>query len=208
MGSKYGALLGRMARMSAMAFPVLMSVLVLIAWFGGADAKNALMYDRGAVVDGEWWRLISAHFVHVGLPHLVANLCGLWVIWVLLGQSLTTTGWMGVFIASALGITGALLSLHPSVDWYLGFSGALYALTATGIVVSIAHTPSVYLVALACLLLKLTFDHYSSSQWGFPNWLGAPVLEASHFYGAVFGGINGCLILCSRYLRRQPSVPE
>lgn len=189
-------------------FPVLMSVLVLIAWLGGADARDALMYDRAAVTDGEWWRLVSAHFLHVGLAHFIANLCGLWVIWILVGQSLTNTGWMGVFFVSAPGITGALLFLHPSVDWYLGLSGVLYALIATGIVISIVHTPIVYLVAATCLLVKLIVDHYLSTEWAFSNWLGAPVLEASHFYGTASGGIIGCLILCSKYLRRQPPAPE
>jgi hypothetical protein len=30
---------------------------------GGDPLRNALSYDRAALAQGEWWRLVSAHFV-------------------------------------------------------------------------------------------------------------------------------------------------
>ena len=41
--------------------------------------RDALLYDRGAVARGEWWRLWTGHWVHFGWPHFVAD-AGLFLI--------------------------------------------------------------------------------------------------------------------------------
>ena len=41
--------------------------------------RGALIYDRAALVRGEWWRLWTGHCVHFGWPHFVAD-GGLFVI--------------------------------------------------------------------------------------------------------------------------------
>ena len=35
--------------------------------------REALLYDRGALGRGEWWRIWSGHLVHFGWPHWVAD---------------------------------------------------------------------------------------------------------------------------------------
>ncbi len=41
--------------------------------------RPLLIYDRNAVVHGEWWRIWTGHLVHFGWPHLVAD-AGLFLI--------------------------------------------------------------------------------------------------------------------------------
>lgn len=35
--------------------------------------RDALLYDRGALARGEWWRIWTGHLVHFGWPHFVAD---------------------------------------------------------------------------------------------------------------------------------------
>ncbi|MDI1250955.1 MAG: rhombosortase [Lacunisphaera sp.] len=35
--------------------------------------RDALLYDRGALAQGEWWRIWTGHLVHFGWPHFVAD---------------------------------------------------------------------------------------------------------------------------------------
>jgi len=44
---------------------------------GGQTVTEALRYQRGAILDGQWWRLISGNLVHLGWSHLLLNLAGL-----------------------------------------------------------------------------------------------------------------------------------
>lgn len=41
--------------------------------------RPLLIYDRNAVVQGEWWRIWTGHLVHFGWPHFVAD-AGLFLI--------------------------------------------------------------------------------------------------------------------------------
>ncbi len=81
----------------------------------------------GLVLAGEWWRLLTAAFVHVGIIHLATNMWCLWNLG-LLGEPLL--GPAGMFAVYALtGIAGNLLStaVHPQIVG-AGASGAVFGL--------------------------------------------------------------------------------
>jgi rhomboid protease GluP len=90
--------------------------------------------DRGVnVLNGEWWRLLSATFVHVGLLHLATNMWCLWNLG-LLGEPLI--GPLGVLAIYMLtGIAGNLLS--TAANPYIvgaGASGAVFGIAGILIV--------------------------------------------------------------------------
>jgi len=79
------------------------------------------------VLAGQWWRLLSAAFVHVGILHLATNMWCLWNLG-LLGEPLL--GPAGVVAVYALtGIAGNLLSVavHPQIVG-AGASGAVFGI--------------------------------------------------------------------------------
>jgi rhomboid protease GluP len=81
----------------------------------------------GYVLAGQWWRLLTAAFVHVGIIHLATNMWCLWNLG-LLGEPLL--GPAGVVAVYALtGIAGNLLStaVHPQIVG-AGASGAVFGL--------------------------------------------------------------------------------
>src|SRR5277367_2069655 len=81
----------------------------------------------GLVLAGQWWRLLTAAFVHVGILHLATNMWCLWNLG-LLGEPL-----LGPFGLAAVygltGIAGNLLStaVHPQIVG-AGASGAVFGL--------------------------------------------------------------------------------
>jgi rhomboid protease GluP len=99
----------------------------LLTW--GAD------YGPYVLVLGEWWRLLTATFVHVGIIHLATNMWCLWNLG-LLGEPLL--GPFGMLAAYVLtGIGGNLLStaIHPGVP---GGSGGIVGAGASGAVFGLA----------------------------------------------------------------------
>ena len=105
----------------------------LLHW--GAD------YGAFVLVLGQWWRLVTAAFVHIGLLHLGTNMWCLWNLG-LLGEPLL--GASGLFAAYLLtGYAGNLLSIatHPGLaangsDAAIGAgaSGAIFGLAGVLIV--------------------------------------------------------------------------
>jgi len=70
--------------------------------FWGADRPNNVL------VNGEWWRIVTAMFVHVGILHLATNM---WCLWNLGLLAEPLMGSFGLFAAYILtGAAGNLLS--------------------------------------------------------------------------------------------------
>jgi rhomboid protease GluP len=99
----------------------------LLHW-GADNAGAVLLYN-------EWWRIVTAMFVHVGIIHLATNMWCLWNLG-LLGEPLL--GPFGMLAAYVLtGIGGNLLStaVHPGVA---GGSGGIVGAGASGAVFGLA----------------------------------------------------------------------
>lgn len=97
----------------------------LLHW--GANNPYRVLYY------GEWWRVVTAMFVHVGIVHLATNMWCLWNLG-LLGEPLV--GPLGVLAAYLLsGAAGNLLSI--GVDTAFG-TGSLVGAGASGAVFGIA----------------------------------------------------------------------
>ena len=74
--------------------------------FGADHAGLVLMY-------GEWWRIVTAMFVHVGIIHLATNMWCLWNLGLLAEPMLGSAGLLTAYILS--GAAGNLLS--TLVNW-------------------------------------------------------------------------------------------
>ena len=92
--------------------------------------------DRAALAEGEWYRLLTGHLVHLSHTHLALNIAGLALVWVLVGRAMTLRGWLLTAILSIVAIDLGLLLGVPSLDWYVGLSGLLHGLLAAGLVAS------------------------------------------------------------------------
>lgn len=77
--------------------------------------------------NGEWWRLFTAIFVHLGLVHLLLNMAALIQIGLVMERLLGNLGFTVVYLAT--GVAGALTSVasHPQVA-SAGASGAVFGL--------------------------------------------------------------------------------
>ena len=174
----------------------LLGTLVLMAaleW-GGDPMRLALRYQRGAVADGEWWRLLTAHLVHLDLAHAVVNAAGLVLVWALVVDEFPMRRWALVVLLSMFAISGGLWMLYPSVDWYVGASGVLHGLLAAGILGGVRRGDRVAWIALVLLVLKLGFESWAGPL-AFTE--GKPVVTAAHWLGALGGAAGGLLAVLS-----------
>ena len=108
--------------------PTAPTALQLLHW--GANTGLVRVSDTAPVIGvlaGEWWRLVTATFVHSGIIHLALNMWCLYNLG-LLGEPLLGT--FGVLAAYLLtGVMGNLLSIavNPNVIG-VGASGAVFGL--------------------------------------------------------------------------------
>lgn len=89
-------------------------------------AGEALVYDRGAILAGEHWRLLTGHWVHFSASHLIWDTA-------ILGAAFWIAGRRGyrllplLLVAATLTVGLGLLALLPGLERYGGLSGIAMA---------------------------------------------------------------------------------
>ncbi len=86
----------------------------------GSPTTEQLMHfganNAGSVlINGEWWRIVTAMFVHVGILHLATNMWCLWNLGLLAEPLMGSVGVLAVYILT--GAAGNLLSTDMNWLW-------------------------------------------------------------------------------------------
>ncbi|MBL9191763.1 MAG: rhomboid family intramembrane serine protease [Opitutaceae bacterium] len=84
--------------------------------------------NAAATTDGEWWRLLTALFLHFGILHLGLNLWALLNIGHVLERLLGRLPFMLVYLGAGLGGGWTSLAWNGDRVWSAGASGAIFGL--------------------------------------------------------------------------------
>jgi rhomboid family GlyGly-CTERM serine protease len=169
-------------------------VVLLLPALAGAGATRLLRYDRAELAAGQWWRLISAHFVHLDMHHALLNCLGLALMWALFARDYNPRQWLAIVLAAMVAIDAGLWLCDSTVSWYVGSSGVLHGVMAAGVLAHVRRGERDGWALLALLLAKLAYEH----------WLGAlpfagsdPVVVSAHLYGAAGGALPAAFLRIS-----------
>ncbi|WP_308282852.1 rhomboid family intramembrane serine protease [Pseudonocardia nigra] len=82
----------------------------------------------GLVAAGEWWRVLTSGFLHIGPIHLLFNMMALWV----LGRDMETVlgrgRFLAVYLVALLGGAAAVMLFYAPNQMVAGASGAVFGL--------------------------------------------------------------------------------
>jgi rhomboid family GlyGly-CTERM serine protease len=167
--------------------------LLLLPCIAGEAGRLGLRYDRAGLAAGQWWRLFTGHWVHLGLRHAVLNALGLALMWALFARDYSPRQWLAIALGALLAIDAGLWLWDSTLQWYVGSSGVLHGVMAAG---TLAHLkrrePDGWLLA-AFLAGKLTWEHLVGPL---PLSGSAAVVTHAHLYGVLGGAaVAGCLKL-------------
>jgi rhomboid family GlyGly-CTERM serine protease len=171
------------------------SVVLLIAAgcvalaLGGEPGRVWARYDRIGLENGELWRLLTGHLVHLGFGHLWPNLLALVVIGSLFEDVLSPLEWLAAAIGTALAIDFGLYALDADVDWYVGLSGVLHGFVACGALLLLRRRQLIGGMLAIGLAAKLAWEHWFGPVPFTAASVGGPVIVAAHLYGATAGAL-------------------
>jgi rhomboid family GlyGly-CTERM serine protease len=171
------------------ALPLLLSLGIVLIMLGGESVSQWLRYDRLAIMQGEYWRLLTAHLTHLGWSHLLLNLAGLFLLWILLGDVLSRTGWILLLLVSALAISAGLWLFDPQLRWYVGLSGVLHGILLGGALLLALNGSREGIYLLLVCVGKLLWEQFMGPMPGSEATAGGKVIVNAHLYGAVAGGV-------------------
>lgn len=185
--------------------PVALAVISLAAMIGGFEALYWLRYEREGILNGQVWRLLTGHLMHLGWPHLLLNLAGLALLWIIFGRLLSFARWIVALTCCALGVSLGLLLFHPELDWYVGMSGVLHGMFVIGAVAGIRSGYRAEWLLLGLLTLKLAWEQIQGATSATTEFIGGAVIVDAHLYGAITGLI---VALALRWMdhRQRPTA--
>lgn len=135
----------------------------LLQLAGGAsvNANSGWIFEHGAlfgpyVAQGDWYRLLSAAFLHYGPIHLGMNMLALWWIGRPLEDWLGAGRYLLLYLVSGLaGSAGALMANPTGVT--VGASGAIFGILGAAIVLERQQTYVLGGSAVTLLVVNLAF---------------------------------------------------
>ncbi|AUG78574.1 Rhomboid family protein [Kitasatospora sp. MMS16-BH015] len=117
------------------------------------------LYLPYGVVAGEWYRLVSAVFVHYGLLHIVMNMVSLWVLGPQLEAALGRLRYLALYLVSGVAGNALVYLVAPGFFESAGASGAIFGLLgATAVLFRVYRRPVGPVIALLVFNLVITFS--------------------------------------------------
>ena len=165
------------------------------------NANSGSIYENGVLVvqallpdghliglaEGQWWRLITAAFLHYGPVHLALNMLALWWFGAALEQALGRGRFILLYLVSGLaGSAGALITSPDALT--VGASGAIFGILGAALVLEQQRNFVFGGSALSLIAINLVFT------FAFPN------ISIGGHLGGLAGGALGMLAL-SRFGR-------
>jgi rhomboid family GlyGly-CTERM serine protease len=174
------------------ALGLLLCVALLLAPLAGGEPLTRLWrYERLAVADGQWWRFVTAHFVHMDAGHALLNCMGLALLWALFARSWRPGQWVIALAITMVTINLGFWFISTGLQWYVGASALLHGAFACGCMALIFQRDRLGLIAAVVLVAKLIWEQVHGPL---PLETRHPVITASHAYGAVGGALAGLLL--------------
>jgi membrane associated rhomboid family serine protease len=163
---------------------------------GGAsvNANSGWIFEHGAlygplVATGDWWRLLSAAFLHYGPLHLGMNMLAVWWFGRALENALGPVRFLLLYLVSGLaGSAGALLASPTAVT--VGASGAIFGILGAALVLERQQTYVLGGSAMTLLVVNLAFT------------FAVPNISIGGHLGGLAGGALAILVL-SRFGQRS-----
>lgn len=194
----------RVGALAAPATAVLITInvaiyLVTVVQGAGLNGPGGALFERwflvGALVDsGEWWRLVTAMFLHGSLIHLGFNMLALYWLGSVVEQLLGTPRYLLLYFVSGLaGSAGALVSssaFQPTV----GASGAIYGVLGALLILEYRSTGTFAGPALTLIVINLAFT------------FAIPGISWGGHLGGLAGGILATFVLDESRRRRIPAL--
>lgn len=151
---------------------------------------------HSAVNDGQWWRLITSQFVHLGFNHTLLNIVGYLIIAAAFREDITPREEAISLLLSVIGVGVGIHWFSPEIAWYAGLSGAIYGLLAHNLIVGFPRSPILSVLFGLFLAGKFYYEQFiSGPDTVTAEFIGAAVAIDSHLYGAITGVITGLISL-------------
>lgn len=121
-------------------------------------------YNPAIILDGEWWRLITSMFIHIGFLHLALNMLAVFYLGNAIEKIFGSARFLFIYFIAGLG--GSIASFAFTTSISAGASGAIFGLFGAFLYFGIKHKrlffqtigTSILLILAINLVIGLTIE--------------------------------------------------
>jgi rhomboid family GlyGly-CTERM serine protease len=148
------------------------------------DSQN-FRFQQDWVQKAEFWRIITAHWIHFNWQHLLLNGVGLVLCVAIVRPAWSIGRWIVYNLLLAIGISMLLTWFNPELDWYVGYSGVLFGVFLLA-AIDLYKTERVIALLLGMgVCSKVVLEQTSSVTVTTSDFIGVPVIIDGHLYGVL-----------------------
>ena len=152
------------------------------------DLSPSALYIQGSLIpaevaSGEYWRLLTAGFLHANLIHIATNMISLYILGLPLERILGRTRFLLIYLLSLLGSSVSVMLFSGPFIPTIGASGAIYGLMGA-LVVTFKRLG----FDLRQLLVVIALNVFITFQVAGISWQG-------HLGGLVVGAVVGAAMV-------------
>lgn len=178
---------------AALALSMIVLALVPEHW------QLTLQYQRSALEQGQLWRALSGHLLHANHWHLLLNLAGLLLAFLLHGRYFSARQLLLQWFAFSLAISVLLYLFSTNIYSYVGLSGVLHAMLTQGAIKDVQQAERSGYLLLTGLIAKVAYEQWQGPDAELASLIGADVAIDAHLYGV----ISGVLLALLLYIKNQ-----
>jgi rhomboid family GlyGly-CTERM serine protease len=161
---------------------IVLTATAVAAFLGLGAAPEAWVFDRLAIADGEWWRLVTGHWVHSDGSHAAWDISMLLLFGFLFEARLRWRLPLVLF-AATLAVDAWLWWGLPDLRFYCGLSGILNGLLVAGLLAWWRDTRHrLLLLTVVASSLKIVIEiHLGQALLSETIWPSVPTAHAAGF---------------------------
>jgi rhomboid family GlyGly-CTERM serine protease len=161
-------------------------------------------YSRDWISSGEIWRIVTAHWVHVGWIHLLFNGLSLIVCVSLTSPGWSIGRWLIYTLSMAIGISLLITLFNPEVLDYAGHSGLLYGLFVLGALRLYRQDRLIAVLVISAIVIKVFMEQFEFFDFNTADLIGARVVVDAHLYGLLMA-IAIALVIATYTMNQSPT---
>ena len=165
--------------------------LITVAQGGGINDPGGSLFNKWLlygpfVAHGDWWRLLTACFLHVGIWHIAVNMYALWWLGSVVEGAIGSLRFALLYIGSGLAGSAGALIWNPHAPT-VGASGAIFGMLGAGLLLEWRVTGKLVGGFAVMILINLAFT------FGFSSFI-----SVGGHVGGLIGGLAGTAIILAR----------
>ena len=189
---------------SFMVSAIILIIISIALYTIQTESLPLLEFNRSAITNGEFWRLLTGNIMHTNHWHLIFNLAGLVMLTYLFKHLMTNIHFVVFSIINAILVSILIYYFTLTIEYYVGLSGYLHGLFVYGCLIEINKGMKGSWLLLIGVSAKIGYETIYGASSEMSELINASVATDAHLFGALISVVQFGILMIYFQLQKLP----